>query len=277
MALEIGSDLHVPAILAFQELAAMPIPVAAGTPGRSRGFTLIEILVVLSILAILTGVLLPAVLSVREAMRRAQCAHNLKQMGLGLQNYLSAHDVIPPVGAFVNYPTASVHVRLLPFTDQGPLYNAYNFSAGDRYSYGDYINATVISTALGALLCPSDPNPGNSGMWTTLYDGLGPYPVACTNYGMCGGNNPAYRGNVADGVAWYLGLNAPPWFMVRLARVTDGTSHTAAVSESIKGGSGRNRPGLNLVYFIASSHNGSPAGDVAACQASTEPFWDSGI
>ena len=61
-----------------------------------RGFTLIELLVVIAIIAVLIALLLPAVQAAREAARRAQCVNNLKQIGLGLHNYVGNHDCFPP-------------------------------------------------------------------------------------------------------------------------------------------------------------------------------------
>src|SRR5271166_3758965 len=161
-----------------------------------RGFTLIELLVVIAIIAVLISLLLPAVQSAREAARRAQCTNNLKQIGLAMHNYVSANEALPPVcidqqwatiGGAANqqipqpHQNWSQHARLLPFIEQGPLYNAINWNFGARWSDGDslYIDRnppdnasggsdsipqmTVLVTTITSFLCPSDANPGSSG------------------------------------------------------------------------------------------------------------------
>ncbi len=75
-------------------------------------------------------------------------------------------------------------------------------------------------------------------------------------------------------MAWWLGGNPFYGNRVSLASVTDGTSNTAAFSEWVKGKSGQNSPGLNLVYTIAQYTNGGPQNDVSTCTASNTPLWD---
>src|SRR5436853_47978 len=90
---------------------------------RRSGFTLIELLVVIAIIAVLVGLLLPAVQQARESARRTQCRNNLKQIGLALHNYLDANKVFPPafcLGSGVG-GTWSPMARILPFVDQGNL------------------------------------------------------------------------------------------------------------------------------------------------------------
>jgi prepilin-type N-terminal cleavage/methylation domain-containing protein len=126
---------------------------------RRPAFTLIELLVVVAVIGVLIALLLPAVQTAREAAHRTHCKNNLKQIGLGLQNYHDAFNVFPPtfcVGAG-DGGEWSISARLLPYIERSAAYDDLNF---DR----DY-NQTSPAFPFGAkamrvpvLLCPSDPN-----------------------------------------------------------------------------------------------------------------------
>jgi prepilin-type N-terminal cleavage/methylation domain-containing protein len=117
---------------------------------RAAGFTLIELLVVIAIIAILIGLLLPAVQKVREAAARVKCQNNLKQIGLGLHNFHDANNGFPASRSTVTGGTASWVPFLLPYIEQTALYSQYNFKA-------DYQNQApgVIQTKIPMFLCPS--------------------------------------------------------------------------------------------------------------------------
>lgn len=129
------------------------------------GFTLIELLVVIAIIAILIALLLPAVQQAREAARRSQCKNNLKQIGLALHNY---HDTFNkfPAGGITMGPCCGTNsgtnwaISILPYLDQAPLYNIYDFNSYNESPGLNNGNQKVRETHLAVQNCPSDPNTG---------------------------------------------------------------------------------------------------------------------
>jgi prepilin-type N-terminal cleavage/methylation domain-containing protein len=90
---------------------------------RRRGFTLVELLVVIAIIGILVALLLPAIQSAREAARRSSCSNNLKQFGIGLQNFHDVHLNFPPGLTDDDTNTFGWGAYILPYTEQKPLWD----------------------------------------------------------------------------------------------------------------------------------------------------------
>ena len=125
-----------------------------GEPKNSiaRGFTLVELLVVIAIIGILVGLLLPAVQSAREAMRRSSCSSNIRQIGMGLHNYHATFKRFPPRGVPVHLHTWSAAV--LPFIEQQSLFDQYNFDV----QWNAPANHSTLQTTVVTFKCPSNPH-----------------------------------------------------------------------------------------------------------------------
>lgn len=175
------------------------------------GFTLIEVIVVVAVIGLLVAILIPAVQMAREASRRTHCLANLRQLGLAINQYLAASGVLP-AGNTGGY---SFYVMILPYIEQKPLYDSFNFSAPFPNRPSPTPNATAIGVSLALLLCPSDPFAA-SVAGSTSYAG---------NHGVGFCKNSLY-GACDNGSFVQVGFPS-----ISNQAITDGTSSTVMIAE----------------------------------------------
>jgi len=218
---------------------------------RRSGFTLIELLVVIAIIAVLIGLLLPAVQKVREAANRTRCQNNLKQLALACHNYELSYKTLPRTGTEPGLPVPagsndegccgtngeywSWIARLLPFFEQEALYRQANIPTNTIQQ-----SAAAIATPIKTLFCPSD-NAIDKG--TNTCADLGTLQVGLTNYKGCQGSNwdvgmwiNVRYGTVREGMRNGDGVlfrNDTRVTKIGLADIPDGTSTTFLIGEDI--------------------------------------------
>lgn len=221
--------------------------VATSSKNTNKGFTLIELLVVIAIIAILIGLLLPAVQKVREAAAKMQCQNNLKQLALGVHNYISTFQSFPMSSSpWVNNNNGFGWIfRTLPYLEQESVYKQIiPYESGSMFAGGGLLNPacrSAIASPVKMLYCPSDGSALPGSPFETKMWQMDPIKVTLTNYkgsmgdNRMGGGSSIHQGREPDchgsspcpGIFYRNSFQGP----VTLDQIKDGTSSTMMIGE----------------------------------------------
>jgi prepilin-type N-terminal cleavage/methylation domain-containing protein/prepilin-type processing-associated H-X9-DG protein len=192
---------------------------------RGRGFTLVELLVVIAVIGILVGLLLPAIQASRGAAQRMACSNNLKQIGLGVQLYHDSLKVLPPFAQVKKLPSGTVwtgymgpHSRILPYIEQNSIAKAMD----TKTTYADHANREIVGRTIESFICPSESQ-------RKLRDHVDFGWVGWVNYGFCAGDWYVWNGVDKEDTPTRsaFGINLSR----RFVDFKDGLSHTLFLSE----------------------------------------------
>jgi len=205
-----------------------------------NGFTLIELLVVIAIIAILIGLLLPAVQKVREAAARMKCQNNLKQLALACHNYHDANSKLPTARKADEYNAYTWSLYILPYHEQTAKYQGYpglsDSAPGKNQTQAPVALGAALNAVVSTWQCPSDSYPQvgeaspNDGSWAR----------ARGNYAACVGAGSMYGTQLLNGVPFGPGVfavspgqTATNQKKLTLQGITDGTSNTVLLGERL--------------------------------------------